>query len=191
MRFPPLIAAALLSAGSLFGKESPGFDGSPFSSFSYEGKRLVEPRITSVDTDGVIVTDKDDKNSITVPLDRALKQPELRMRAKNAIEAAAKSCGGSGKAPEVTVNADKVTVKAKEVNVQTSAESATSNSGSKCGDKKVMTKSERGQMRQNVVWAGLVKNSSRARDLSDEELIALNEKALPILELQRIRGLLR
>lgn len=63
------------------------FDTSPMNSFSYEGTRLIEARITSVGSDGVTVTGKDGK-SVVINLDRAEKIPDLRIRARDAIKAA-------------------------------------------------------------------------------------------------------
>jgi hypothetical protein len=87
--------AAFFQLSTAFGEESTNFDGSPFTSFSYEGQRLIEPRITSVDAEGVSLTDKEGRISITVPLDRARKQPELRMRARDAMEEVAKHHGNN------------------------------------------------------------------------------------------------
>jgi hypothetical protein len=68
-------------------KEKVSFDEGAFSSFSYDGKRLVEPRVVDVGPEGVVVTSKD-SISVIVPLDKAIKMPDLRMRAKAAMEAA-------------------------------------------------------------------------------------------------------
>ncbi len=64
----------------------PIFDSSPMSSFSFGGKRLAEPRIVSVDVSGVKVVDKNNRETIIVPLERAVKIPELRIRAKDTME---------------------------------------------------------------------------------------------------------
>jgi hypothetical protein len=63
------------------------FDEKPMTSFSYDGKRLAEARVIDVSRDGVVLTDKD-AVSVIVPLEKAVKMPELRMRAKEAMEAA-------------------------------------------------------------------------------------------------------
>jgi len=63
------------------------YDSSPINSFDYQGTRLIEARITDVSPEGVTVTGKDGK-SVVVDLDLALKLPELRIRARNAIQAA-------------------------------------------------------------------------------------------------------
>jgi hypothetical protein len=68
-------------------KEKAAFDDRVFSSFSYDGKRLVEARVVDVGPEGVVVTSKD-STSVIVPLDRAIKMPDLRMKAKDAMEAA-------------------------------------------------------------------------------------------------------
>ena len=187
MKATPLIALlSFFALNAVFGEEAPKFDGSSFSSLTYEGKRLVEPRITSVDKNGVTLTDKMDKDSVTVPLDRALKQPEIRTRAKEAIEEAIKTCGDSTASP-VTVNADQVTVNAKEVNVQTQGKDPSNTSTAQAGNEEPLSKSERAQMVQGVVWAKLVRTQSKARDLNDQELRDLYEKALPIIQLQSLQ----
>ncbi len=63
-----------------------GFDRSVMPSFTFDGKRYIEATITSVDSEGVKVVDKAGA-SVVVPLDRAAKIPELRMRARDAIAA--------------------------------------------------------------------------------------------------------
>jgi hypothetical protein len=63
------------------------FDDKPMSNFSYDGARLIEARITGVGSSGVTVVDKHN-TSVTVPLEQAVKMPDLRMRAKAAIETA-------------------------------------------------------------------------------------------------------
>lgn len=63
------------------------YDTSPINSFDYQGTRLIEARITDVSPSGVTVTGKDGK-SVVVELELALKMPELRIRARNAIQAA-------------------------------------------------------------------------------------------------------
>lgn len=68
-------------------KQAVAFDDSPMRSFSYDGKRLNEARVVDVGAEGVVVTSKD-SISVIVPLDRAIKMPDLRMRAKDAMEAA-------------------------------------------------------------------------------------------------------
>ena len=182
---PFLLVATTLPAQVVFAEEQPKFDGSPFSSFSYEGKRLIEPRIESVDTNGVKVTDKEGENSVVVPLDRALKHPELRMRAKDAIKACQQTS-----ATGITVNTKDVTVNAENVTVQQSANT----NGPTCNKSSVLnqplTKTERAQMIQNVVWAKLARNQSQARKLNDTELRALNEKALPIIAIQQLKSAL-
>jgi hypothetical protein len=66
---------------------APGtFDRSPMTSFTYEGRRYIEAVIASVDAEGVKVVDKAGA-SVVVPLERAAKIPELRMRARDAIAA--------------------------------------------------------------------------------------------------------
>lgn len=67
-------------------KQVVAFDDSPMRSFSYDGKRLNEARVVDVGAEGVVVT-SEDSISVTVPLDRAIKMPDLRMRAKDAMEA--------------------------------------------------------------------------------------------------------
>jgi hypothetical protein len=56
-------------------------------SFSYDGKRLIEATIIEITPDKVRLIDKHDV-SVEVPLDRAIKMPDLRMKAKDAMEAA-------------------------------------------------------------------------------------------------------
>jgi hypothetical protein len=68
-------------------KEKVAFDERPLSSFSYDGKRLIEARVVDVGPEGVVVTSKD-STSVIVPLERAIRMPDLRMRAKDAMEAA-------------------------------------------------------------------------------------------------------
>ncbi len=68
-------------------KEKVAFDERAFRSFSYDGKRLIEPRVVDVGPEGVVVTSKD-STSVIVPLERAITMPDLRMKAKDAIEAA-------------------------------------------------------------------------------------------------------
>ncbi len=63
------------------------FDTSPMNSFSYEGTRLIEARITSVSSNGVTVTGKDGQ-FVVVNLEKAQKSPDLRIRARDAIQAA-------------------------------------------------------------------------------------------------------
>lgn len=63
------------------------YDSSPINSFDYQGTRLIEARITDISPLGVTVTGKDGK-SVVVDLELALKMPELRIRARNAIQAA-------------------------------------------------------------------------------------------------------
>lgn len=63
------------------------FDASPMTSFSYDGTRLIEARITSVSPAGVTITGKDGK-SVVLDLEKALKFPDLRIRARDAIQAA-------------------------------------------------------------------------------------------------------
>lgn len=63
------------------------YDSSPINSFDYQGTRLIEARITDVSPEGVTVTGKEGK-SVVVDLELALKMPELRIRARNAIQAA-------------------------------------------------------------------------------------------------------
>jgi hypothetical protein len=65
----------------------PAYDDSPMTSFSYGGARIAEARIVSITPDTVRLTGKDE-TSIDVPLERAVKMPDLRMRAKDAMEAA-------------------------------------------------------------------------------------------------------
>ncbi len=65
----------------------PVFDDSPMQSFSYDGKRLIEATIIEITPDKVRLIDKHDV-SVEVPLDRAIKMPDLRMKAKDAMEAA-------------------------------------------------------------------------------------------------------
>lgn len=67
-------------------KQAVAFDDSPMRSFSYDGKRLNEARVVDVGTEGVVVTSKD-SISVIVPLNRAIKMPDLRMKAKDAMEA--------------------------------------------------------------------------------------------------------
>ena len=68
-------------------KQAVAFDDSPMRSFSYDGKRLNEARVVGVGAEGVVVTSKD-SISVIVPLNRAIKMPDLRMKAKDAMEAA-------------------------------------------------------------------------------------------------------
>jgi hypothetical protein len=68
-------------------KQKVAFDDSPMRSFSYDGKRLNEARVVDVGAEGVVVTSKD-SISVIVPLNRAIKMPDLRMKAKDAMEAA-------------------------------------------------------------------------------------------------------
>jgi len=68
-------------------KQKVAFDDSPMRSFSYDSKRLNEARVVDVGAEGVVVA-SEDSISVTVPLDRAIKMPDLRMRAKDAMEAA-------------------------------------------------------------------------------------------------------
>lgn len=68
-------------------KQVVAFDESPMRSFSYDGKRLNEARVVGVGAEGVVVTSKD-SISVIVPLNRAIKMPDLRMKAKDAMEAA-------------------------------------------------------------------------------------------------------
>lgn len=68
-------------------KQKVAFDDSPMRSFSYDGKRLNEARVVDVGAEGVVVTSAD-SISVIVPLDRAIKMPDLRMRAKDAMEVA-------------------------------------------------------------------------------------------------------
>jgi len=63
------------------------FDEKPMMSFSYDGRRLIEARIVDVGPDGVVLTSKDSA-SVTVPLERAVKMPDLQMMAREAMEAA-------------------------------------------------------------------------------------------------------
>jgi hypothetical protein len=65
----------------------PSFDGSPMASFSYDGKRLIEASIIEITKQSVRLADKYNV-SVDVPLDRAVKMPDLRMKAKDAMEAA-------------------------------------------------------------------------------------------------------
>lgn len=65
----------------------PDFDKSPMTSFSYDGKRLIEARIVEVNAESVRLADKHGV-AIEVPIDRASKMPDLQMRAKDAMEAA-------------------------------------------------------------------------------------------------------
>lgn len=64
------------------------FDKKPMMSFSYQGQRYIEASITAVDGSGVTVTAKDGA-SVVVPIAEAKKIPDLRMRARAAMEAAA------------------------------------------------------------------------------------------------------
>lgn len=66
---------------------APPFDSSPMASFAYDGTRFIEARITGITPAGVTVTGKDGRTAV-VELDKAIKIPELRMRAKDAIQAA-------------------------------------------------------------------------------------------------------
>jgi hypothetical protein len=150
----------------LLAQEAVEFDRSPFASFSYDGVRLVEPRITSIAKSGVVVTEKNNKNSVVVPLDDALKHPELRMRAKNAIEAC------------IAESSD-------EANSQRS--DAPVDSAIKTTEPRKLRKTERSQMEQAVWGAGLVSHRYDARKLSDEELRELHIKAQPILEVKGLR----
>jgi len=68
----------------------PAFDKSPITSFSYDGKRLIEARIIEISADSVRLADKHDV-AVVVPLERAVKMPDLRMKAKDAMEAAIKA----------------------------------------------------------------------------------------------------
>jgi hypothetical protein len=68
-------------------KKKVAFDDRAFTSFSYDGKRLIEPRVVDVGPEGVVVTSKD-STSVIVPLERAIKMPDLRMKARDAMEAA-------------------------------------------------------------------------------------------------------
>ena len=65
----------------------PAFDDSPLASFSYDGKRLVEARIVEITPNIVKLSDKNGL-SLQVPTERAVKMPDLRMKAKAALEAA-------------------------------------------------------------------------------------------------------
>jgi len=65
----------------------PPFDPSPIKSFSYDGKRLIEARITEI-TRTVVRVEGKHSDSVNVPLARAIKMPELKMRAKDAMESA-------------------------------------------------------------------------------------------------------
>jgi len=73
-------------AGASVSSNTPSFDSSPIGSFSYEGANLFEARIVEINTNGVTLRDKHGK-AVTVPLDIAAKKPDLRMRAKEAMEA--------------------------------------------------------------------------------------------------------
>ncbi len=66
---------------------APPFDSSPMASFACDGTRFIEARITEVSRAGVTVVGKDGR-TVVVELDKALKLPELRIRAKDAIQAA-------------------------------------------------------------------------------------------------------
>lgn len=63
------------------------FDKKPMMSFSYQGQRFIEASITAVDASGVTVVAKDGA-SVVVPITEAKKIPDLRMRARAAMEAA-------------------------------------------------------------------------------------------------------
>jgi hypothetical protein len=65
----------------------PAYDDSPLASFSYDGKRLVEARIVEITPNIVKLSDKNGL-SLQVPTERAVKMPDLRMKAKAALEAA-------------------------------------------------------------------------------------------------------
>jgi hypothetical protein len=65
----------------------PDFDKSPMTSFSYDGKRLIEARVVEVNAESVRIADKYGV-AVEVPLDRASKMPDLQMMAKDAMEAA-------------------------------------------------------------------------------------------------------
>lgn len=65
----------------------PAFDRSPLASFSYDGKRLIEARIVEITPSTVKLSDKNGL-SLQVPIERAVKMPDLRIRAKAALEAA-------------------------------------------------------------------------------------------------------
>jgi hypothetical protein len=64
------------------------FDTKPMVSFSYQGQRLIEASVKSVDASGVTVRSKDGI-SVVVPIAEAKKIPDLRMRARAAMEAVA------------------------------------------------------------------------------------------------------
>ena len=66
------------------------FDKKPMMSFSYQGQRFIEASITAVDAAGVTVVAKDGATAV-VPIAEAKKIPDLRMRARAAMEAAAPS----------------------------------------------------------------------------------------------------
>jgi len=64
------------------------FDSSPMiTSFFYKGIQLIEARIMSVNRAGVTVVDKFGRQ-VVVPLERAIKMPELRMKAAQAMQEA-------------------------------------------------------------------------------------------------------
>jgi hypothetical protein len=65
----------------------PAFDDSPMASFSHDGQRLIEARIVEITP---IIVKLSDKNglSLQVPIEKAVKMPDLRMKAKAAMEAA-------------------------------------------------------------------------------------------------------
>jgi hypothetical protein len=75
------------SGGAPEPEKKVAFDEKPMTSFSYDGKRLAEARIVDVGREGVVLTDKD-AVSVIVPLEKAVKMPDLRMKAKEAMEAA-------------------------------------------------------------------------------------------------------
>ncbi|MBE2179364.1 MAG: hypothetical protein IAE97_02735 [Chthoniobacterales bacterium] len=66
---------------------APPFDSSPMASFAYDGTRFIEARITEISPAGVTVAGKDGR-TVVVELDKAIKIPELRIRARDAIQAA-------------------------------------------------------------------------------------------------------
>jgi len=83
--FAPTTGAA--QASDAVPLKLPAFDDSPMTSFSFDGTRLAEARITEITTAFVRVADKSGA-SIEVPLERAVKMADLRMRAKDAMDAA-------------------------------------------------------------------------------------------------------
>jgi hypothetical protein len=172
MRIVFLQTAACLAVLAAKAASPVAFDQSAFPAFTYGDIVLVEPRITAVTSSGVVVTDKDGKRSVVVPLDRALLYPELSSRAKGAIQALTPNPADHAAAARTATSSVSARAEGSETKVPA----------------KKLKKTVRMQMEQAVWIAGLVHHRYDARDLSDSELVELHRKAQPILELQRLRG---